>query len=120
MENLLVHLCSAREWQDAQRAGEVRPESLTDVGFVHLSAPWQVHLPAARLFGGRTDLVVLSVDPVLLVAPLRWEPGVPTDPASMLFPHLYGVLPLSAVVDVQPYRPGPDGRFAPLAPVPGS
>lgn len=120
MADLLVHLCRAREWEEAQRAGELRPGSLTDVGFVHLSAPWQVHLPADRLFGGRTDLVVLFVDPVRLAAPLRWEPGVPTDPASMLFPHMYGVLPVSAVVDVEPYRPGPDGRFAPLAPDPGS
>ena len=117
METMLVHLCGAQDWEDARPAGEVRPESLGDVGFVHLSAPWQVHLPANRLFGGRPDLLVLYVDPTRLLAPLRWEPGVPTDPQSMLFPHLYGVLPVSAVVDVQPYRPGPDGRFAPLAPV---
>jgi uncharacterized protein (DUF952 family) len=120
MADLLVHLCSAREWEDARRTGELRPETLADVGFVHLSAPWQVHLPAGRLFGGRTDLVVLYVDPDLFRAPLRWEPGVATDPASMLFPHLYGVLPVRAVVDVQPYRPGPDGQFAPLAPRPES
>ena len=114
MEALLVHLCGESEWDTARLTGEVRPESLADVGFIHLSAPWQVHLPANRLFAGRTDLRVLHVDPTRLRAPLRWEPGAPTDPESLLFPHLYGVLPISAVVDVNPYRPGPDGRFAPL------
>jgi uncharacterized protein (DUF952 family) len=114
MEALLVHLCGAREWEDARPTGRIRPEP--HVGFVHLSAPWQVHLPANRLFGGRTDVVVLYVDPTRLTAPLRWEPGVPTDPESMLFPHLYGELPVSAVVDVGAYRPQSDGRFAPLAP----
>lgn len=114
LTDLLIHLCGALEWDDAQRAGEVRPESLTAVGFVHLSAPWQVHLPANRLFAGRADLNALYVDPAALHAPLRWEAGVPGDPDSMLFPHLYGPLPVSAVVAFRPYRPGPDGRFSAL------
>lgn len=111
---LLVHLCTVVQWDEALRAGEVRPESLAEVGFVHLSTPRQVHLPANRLFVGRTDLLALHLDPAALTAPVRWEPGVPGDPASMLFPHLYGPLPCAAVVDVRAYRPGPDGRFPPL------
>jgi uncharacterized protein (DUF952 family) len=111
---LLVHLCRVGEWENARRLGEVRPDSLAEVGFVHLSARWQVHLPANRLFAGRHDLFALHVDPTALHAPLRWEPGVPGDPESMLFPHLYGPLPVGAVVAVRPYRPGPDGRFNPL------
>lgn len=112
---VLIHLCPAAEWDAARLAGVLRPESLAASGFVHLSAPWQVHLPANRLFAGRSDLVALQVDPAVLEAPLRWEPGVPGDPESMLFPHLYGALPVSAVVGVSSYRPGPDGRFAPIA-----
>ena len=111
---MLVHLCSAGEWVDAQKVGEIRPESLAVTGFVHLSAPWQVHLPANRLFAGRTDLNALLVDPAALRAPVRWEPGVPGDPESMLFPHLYGPLPAAVVLEVRPYRPGPDGRFHPV------
>ncbi|TFV55650.1 DUF952 domain-containing protein [Mycobacterium sp. PS03-16] len=111
---VLVHLCGADEWQAASGRTELRPESLGSAGFVHLSTPQQVHLPANRLFAGRTDLVLLHVDPDRLTDPLRWEPGVSTDPASMVFPHLYGPLPIAAVIDVTPYRPGPDGTFAPL------
>ncbi len=111
--SLLLHLCSLRDWAEAQRRGEHRPDSLRDVGFVHLSAPEQVHLPANRLFAGQTDLLLLHIDAALLEAPLRWEPGDSTDPASMLFPHLYGPLPVNAVVAVTGYRPGPDGRFQP-------
>ncbi len=112
----LVHLCEPREWRQARRAGELRPASLGEEGFVHLSTPGQVHLPANRLFSGRTDLVLLYVDPRRLGSPVRWEPGVAADPADMLFPHLYGPLPVSAVVAVQAYAPGPDGRFDPPAP----
>ena len=37
---------------------------------------------------------------------------------SMLFPHLYGALPVAAVAEVRPYRPGPDGIFTALMPRP--
>lgn len=90
---------------------EYTPDTYDAVGFVHLSTPAQVHLPANRLFSGRTDLVLLRLDPARLASPVRWEPGVPSDPQSMLFPHLYGPLPTAAVTAVLDYRPGPDGTF---------
>jgi uncharacterized protein (DUF952 family) len=108
----LLHLCTAEEWDVAKAAGERRPPSLDGQGFVHLSAPEQVHLPANRLYAGRRDMVVLRVDSEQLVDPVRWEPGVATDPDSMTFPHLYGPLPMTAVTSVTPYVPDGDGRFA--------
>jgi uncharacterized protein (DUF952 family) len=111
--DLLVHLCGAQDWSDAHRRGEIRPGD--DADFIHLSAPEQVHLPANRLYRGRPDLVLLHIDPALLDSPVRWEPGVSTDPESMLFPHLYGPLPVRAVIRVSDYPPGPDGGFPPLA-----
>lgn len=112
---VLLHLCSTDDWSRAQARGELRPESLADAGFVHLSTPEQVHLPANRLYRGRTDLVLLNIDPARLASPVRWEPGVATDPEAMLFPHLYGPLPIGAVIDVTSYRPGADGVFPPAA-----
>ena len=111
---VLVHVCSAHDWRLAQVRGEHRPDSLDADGFVHLSTPEQVHRPANRLYVGRTDLVLLRVDPARLSGRVRWEPGVPADPDSMVFPHLYGPLPAAAVISVTPYRPGDDGRFAAL------
>jgi uncharacterized protein (DUF952 family) len=112
----LVHICGADEWSRvAGGGGEIQPDPVGPVGFVHLSTPQQVHLPANRLYRGRTDLLLLCIDPAALDAPVRWEPGVPTDPASMLFPHLYGPLPASAVIAVTAYLPDSDGTFAPLA-----
>ncbi|WP_407689845.1 DUF952 domain-containing protein [Mycobacterium sp. HUMS_1102779] len=121
--DVLVHLCGADEWSRAREEGAIRPEpSGSDVGsgFIHLSTPQQVHLPANRLYRGRADLVMLHINPGLLDSPVRWEPGVATDPTSMVFPHLYGPLPVSAVIRVTAYRPGPDGAFPPVAVAPGS
>ncbi|OMQ14071.1 GNAT family N-acetyltransferase, partial [Modestobacter sp. VKM Ac-2676] len=96
-EGVLVHLIEPADWRAALDTGAVRPPSLADAGFVHLSTPDQVHLPAQRLYGDRRDVVVLVVDPARLTDPVRWEPGVPADPAGMRFPHLFGPLPTSAV-----------------------
>lgn len=111
--DVLVHLCGFDEWSRARSRGEIRPGVSGSEQFIHLSAPAQVHLPANRLYRGRGDLVLLHVDPALLDSPVRWEPGVETDPDSMLFPHLYGPLPVRAVFRVTPYPPAPDGTFAP-------
>ena len=113
-EGALLHLTTPADWRRALDAGAVVPPSLAEAGFVHLSAPGQVHLPAERLFGGRRDVVLLVVDPRRLTDPVREEPGVPSDPASMRFPHLYGPLPTAAVVAVVPWRPG----VAPELPAP--
>lgn len=110
----LLHICTLDEWLSARRTGEHRPESLDTQGFVHLSAPEQVHLPANRIFAGRNDLVLLRLDPNRLTSPVRWEAGVPSDPESMQFPHLYGPLPTAAVTAVTEYRPDADGTFGPL------
>jgi len=109
---VLVHLCGADEWSRARRRGGIRPDA--GARFIHLSAPDQVHLPANRLYRGRDDLVLLHIDPALLNSPVRWEPGVPKDPESMLFPHLYGPLPVGAVIRVTTYLPGPNGTFPPI------
>ncbi len=110
----LVHLCASSEWERARRAGERIAPSLETEGFVHLSAPHQVHLPANRLFAGRTDLLLLWLDVARLQAPLRWEPGVASDPGSMRFPHLYGPLPVTAVVGTSYYVPDEKGTFPAL------
>ena len=115
LPDVLLHLCGAAEWSRTRECGGIRPDPSSGIEYIHLSTPAQVHLPANRLYRGRDDLVLLHVDPGLLCSPVLWEPGVSTDPESMLFPHLYGPLPIRAVIDVTAYPPGPDGTFPPLA-----
>lgn len=113
--DVLVHLCGTEQWARARKVGGLDPDTASGGEFIHLSTPEQVHLPANRLYRGRGDLVLLHIDPARLDAPVRWEPGVSTDPESMLFPHLYGTLPVVAVVRVTAYPPADDGTFAPIA-----
>ena len=85
------------------RPGEpVTAPSLGTEGFVHCSDPGTVHLPADRLYAGRTDLLLLEIDPAKLDVPLRWEPGAPPIPGGPWFPHVYGPINASAVVHAEP------------------
>lgn len=123
--DLLLHITTAAPWRVALSAGSLVAPSLVapddGEGFIHLSRPDQVALPANRLYAGRDDLLLLVIDPARLDAEVRWEHGVPTDPSSMRFPHLYGPLPVAAVTSVVPWRPRADGAFAAPAglPAPG-
>lgn len=105
----LLHIVERQAWDEARARGELRPPSLATAGFVHLSRPHQL-IPTAELhYRGRDGLVVLVVDPARLagvevvdeLAPGRGE----------RFPHLYGPLPVSAVVRVVPFPCRPDGGF---------
>lgn len=61
---------------------------------MHLSLRAQVPGTLARFFAGRDDVVLLRIDPARLTAEVRFEEGEPGE----LFPHLYGPLPVEAVV----------------------
>lgn len=108
--SLIYKICPASLWREAERAGhfEGAPVDLAD-GFIHFSTAAQVAETAVRHFGGRSDLVLVSVDvDALSPALLRFEPSRGGD----MFPHLYGHLPLSAVRRVAPLPLGADGRHA--------
>jgi uncharacterized protein (DUF952 family) len=100
---VIYKLLTVAEWTAAQADGGLTGSDvdLRD-GYIHLSGADQVVETAARHFTGRTGLVLLTVDPERCDA-LRWEPSR----GGALFPHLYGRLPLTAVVAA---RPVPEGR----------
>ncbi|MGQ0842143.1 DUF952 domain-containing protein [Actinokineospora sp.] len=104
---MILHIHPRAGWP----AAEVRAPSLDTEGFVHCSDPGTVHLPANRLYAGRTDLVLLEIDPALVGVPVRWEAAVPALPDGPWFPHVYGPIPAAAVVGVHEFAPGSDGRF---------
>ncbi|WP_338051433.1 DUF952 domain-containing protein [Pseudonocardia acidicola] len=119
----LLHLCTPADWAAARAAGRLAPPSLAEVGYVHLSTLEQVTLPADRLFHGRDDVLLLAIDPDALeraAVPVRWEPGLPTDPPDLRFPHAYGAVPTGAVTAVLAYRPRPDGGFDAPPPPPAA
>ncbi|CAD5946591.1 DUF952 domain-containing protein [Streptomyces cyaneofuscatus] len=111
MTEPLLHLAEAPLWEAARGTGtyemSTRGRTLQEEGFIHLSLPHQLPSVARMLYGDGDggeggadghDLVVLVVDPARLTAPVRYEA---MKPGGEEFPHLYGPLPVDAVVEVR-------------------
>lgn len=105
--NHIYHVCRAEEWQAAQASGAY-PGSSQDRadGFIHFSGPAQVVESVSKHRAGQDGLVILEVDAPALGPALKWEPSR----GGQLFPHLYGVLPVSAVLRFTGLPLGADGR----------
>ena len=109
----IYHICRKDEWTAARAAGRYDGSSQDKAdGFIHFSGRDQVVESAAKHRAGQDGLVLLSVDPEKLGEALKWEPSR----AGLLFPHLYGPLPIEAVLRVDDLPLGDDGRhrFPPL------
>ena len=89
---MLFHLTSRESWRHAVAAGEYT----TPGPFIHLSTEAQWPITRARFFADAQDLVLLVIDPERVRAEIRYEPA-----DHDLFPHLYGCLPIAAVVEVR-------------------
>lgn len=88
------------------------PVDLTD-GFIHLSTAAQLGETVAKHFAGQDDLHVAAVDLPVLAGVVKWEPSR----GGGLFPHVYGVLPLSAVLAYGPLERDDDGKVKLPSPV---
>ena len=104
----LYHLALAEDWRACRASGSsyrisTRGQSLEQVGFIHLSQAHQVEATAARFYGDLPPAAVqlLTLCPAGLAAAgleVRLEP---VGPSGELFPHLYGPVPLEAVLRVE-------------------
>ena len=96
---LIFHMAREAEWAMAENTGTYQgaDEDRMD-GFIHFSTAAQVRESAAKHRAREAGLILIACDPEALVADLKWEPARGGD----LFPHLYGDIPMSAVVWARP------------------
>jgi uncharacterized protein (DUF952 family) len=113
---MILHIIGRADWAQAQRAGAYHPASLDNEGFIHFSTPEQVVQTANRFYAGRTDLVLLVVDPARVSAELRCEPPAEVPESDQRFPHVYGELNLDAVIRVVDFPPDAGGGWSALPP----
>jgi uncharacterized protein (DUF952 family) len=104
LRDSLLHIAERRHWESARDTGvsytmSTLGRTLDEEGFIHCSSDLsQVEGVLSRFYTGvdRTTLALLVIDPSKLDAPVRYEPA-----GDELFPHVYGPIPPSAVIDVR-------------------
>jgi glutathione S-transferase len=105
----LYHLALRPEWNAARGEGSyrrsTRGQSLEEVGFIHLSAAHQLEATARRFYADLPpgELLLLTIDPQRLAGAGLEVRHEPAPGSGELFPHLYGPLPLEAVLLAQPF-----------------
>ena len=105
----IYHLIREQDWATARDAGQYRPGSLSDEGFVHCSQDVEQMLRVAqRLYPGQTDMLALELDTEQVHYPIITEPSR----SGELYPHIYGPLETAAVARVWRLTLVDDGNFA--------
>jgi glutathione S-transferase len=111
----IFHLTARSEWDAALDRGSypwsTRGLPFDEVGFVHCSTVEQVVGVATRFFADVDDLVLLEIESDRVDHEVVYEPAPPD---GERFPHIYGPLPLEAVVTVHEVES--DGAGAVLLP----
>ncbi len=105
----IFRILGREAFQAAQRRGAFLG-SAHDLrhGFIHFSDAHQVARTAEKFYAGDPDLYLLWVDANALGSALKWELSGERD--AERFPHLYGPLPMSAVLRAEPLPLGGDGK----------
>ncbi len=110
----IFHLAVPDDWVTAFATGEYRMSTrgvtLEQEGFIHCSTRDQMQDTANRFYGDLDQLVVLTIDPHLVPSSIIWEsPGADLD---VLFPHVYGPLPVAAVNLAVSWHRLPDAEWS--------
>lgn len=97
-DQIVYKIMSAAELEQMQRDGVFRgsPADHAD-GYIHLSCGSQVAATLDKHFNGVEGLMLVAVDLSRLGDSVRWEQAR----GGELFPHIYGHLPVGAVVSVE-------------------
>jgi uncharacterized protein (DUF952 family) len=97
----IFHIVDGGTWAAAEKAGEYRPDSLLNEGFVHFSFAEQVEATAQRYYAGVTDLVLVEFDSETLR-----RSGVEVVVEDLAghgeYPHVYAAIPTTAAIGVRP------------------
>ena len=110
MTRRIYHIAIRQTWDNASGDGQdYAPAEFATERFIHCSNRDQVVRVANARFGGRRDLVLLEIDCDAIDSPIVDED---LEGGSELFPHVYGKLPLVAVVAIHDFECDQAGVFS--------
>ena len=99
---LIYHLITQSDWDKVKTKEFYSPASLAKEGFIHASTKEQILPTANRIFKGRKDLLILTIDTDKVVSKIIYEysPG-----SGEKHPHIYGPLSIDAVCEFMTFNP---------------
>jgi uncharacterized protein (DUF952 family) len=106
LDRIVYKIMSSDELKRMRDNGAFRgsPADVAD-GYIHLSCGSQLAATLDKHFSGVDGLMLVAVDLSRLGDAVRWEPAR----GGQLFPHIYGPLPIEALISAAPVQREVDG-----------
>ena len=98
----IYHFARPDDWRAAQGRGEYRTADLASEGFIHCATEAQIAGVIERHLRGTGPRIKLSIDPQALGNTLHYDWS---EASQDLYPHVYGPIPLDAVLAVEAFNP---------------
>jgi uncharacterized protein (DUF952 family) len=97
-EQFIYHIITVDQWNIQKNNLYYSVASIAIEGFIHCSTQEQLMTTIGRYYANEKEVVVLTIDVSKLEPELKYElaPSV-----NELFPHIFGELNLSAVVEIK-------------------
>lgn len=93
----IYHIVLPEVWERFKGRPSYQTESLGTEGFIHCSYASQLEAVLKRYYRGVERVLILKIDTDKLLSKLVKEPST----GGEIYPHIYGRLNHSAVVDVE-------------------
>lgn len=94
---LIYHIVTPEVWEKFDDRYEYEAESLADEGFIHCSFKNQLDEVIERYYADANEILILHINPHFLTADYVTEPSTNRE----IYPHIYGKINKSAIVDVE-------------------
>ena len=105
---MIYHITKTGLWHYAVERGRYLPAGFERDGFIHASEWYQLQRTANRYYPGQEDLIVLEIETHGTDLPLVYEN---LEGGMEPFPHIYGPLPVVAVVDTFTFLKDAQGQW---------
>jgi uncharacterized protein (DUF952 family) len=104
---LTYHLAPAEVWERQRLETHYTPEPFEAEGFIHCTDSLQLLVDVGNRYytNDRREMVCLVIELDKVGAPVRYE-----DPEHV-YPHIYGPLETTAVIDVRSVQRDDEGKF---------
>ena len=94
---IFYHITTPEQWAKYEKNADYAAESLATEGFIHCSYAEQLDATLRLYFSDCERVLLLKIDPDLLTSKLLVE----TSRDGALFPHIYGMLNKSAILEIE-------------------
>ncbi len=96
-DEVIYHLTTLPEWEEAQDKGSYQPPSFQQEGFIHCSTESQLEGVMKKHFQQHENLVKLVIDPARVLQKIQYDK---VEGEVNEYPHIYGPLNLEAVTQI--------------------